>query len=254
MTQKKEQEVRMNKGIPPMRVLVACEYSGTVRDAFAAQGHDAMSCDLLPTDRPGNHYQGDVRDVLDDVWDLMVCHPPCTYLSVSGIHWNNRGRGWTETEKALDFVRLLLGTDIPLIALENPVSIISSRIRKPDQIIHPYQFGHDASKATCLWLKNLPPLEPTEYVEPKYVCCGLSLDVEAVGIRGCANCGGDKPARPRWGNQTVSGQNKLAPSADRWKLRSTTYQGIAAAMAEQWSTQLIRERLNKKLRGWTMIL
>jgi len=140
-----------------MKVLVACEYSGTVRDAFIAKGHDAMSCDLLPTDKPGPHYQGDVCDILDDGWDLMIAHPPCTYLSVSGIHWNNRGRGWEETDKALDFVRLLLSANIPKIALENPVSIISSRIRKPDQIIHPYQFGHDASKATCLWLKNLPP-------------------------------------------------------------------------------------------------
>jgi hypothetical protein len=194
-----------------MKVLVACEYSGTVRDAFIAKGHDAMSCDLLPTDKPGPHYQGDVCDILDDGWDLMIAHPPCTYLSVSGIHWNNRGRGWEETDKALDFVRLLLSANIPKIALENPVSIISSRIRKPDQIIHPYQFGHDASKATCLWLKNLPKLQPTNIIAPRIV-----------------------NGRPRWGNQTDSGQNKLPPSADRWKIRSTTYQGIADAMAETW--------------------
>ena len=111
----------MQRPVLPLRVLVACEYSGTVRDAFAARGHDAMSCDILPTDKPGKHYRGDVRDVLDDGWDLMICHPPCTYLSVSGIHWNNRGRGWEETEKALDFVRLLMGANIPRIALENPV-------------------------------------------------------------------------------------------------------------------------------------
>jgi hypothetical protein len=196
----------------PLRVLVACEYSGTVRDAFAALGHAAMSCDLLPTDRPGAHYQGDVRDMLDQDWDIMIAHPPCTYLSVSGIHWNNRGRGWTQTEKALDFVRLLLGANIPHIALENPVSIISSKIRKPDQIIHPHQFGHDASKATCLWLKNLPKLQPTQSVPPRIV-----------------------NGKPRWANQTNSGQNKLAPSNDRWKLRSTTYSGIAEAMAAQWS-------------------
>ena len=195
----------------PLRVLVACEYSGTVRDAFAARGHDAMSCDILPTDKPGNHYQGDVREVLDDGWDLMICHPPCTYLSVSGIHWNNRGRGWEETDKALDFVRLLLSANIPKIALENPVSIISSRIRKPDQTINPHQFGHDASKRTCLWLKNLPKLSPTEIIAPRMI-----------------------EGKPRWGNQTDSGQNKLAPSKDRWKLRSTTYQGIAEAMAQVW--------------------
>jgi hypothetical protein len=223
--------------VPPLRVLVACEYSGTVREAFAARGHHAMSCDLLPTDRPGKHYQGDVRDVLDDGWDLMIAHPPCTYLSVSGIHWNDRGRGWEETEKALDFVRLLMGANIPKIAVENPVSIISSKIRKPDQIVQPWQFGHDASKATCLWLKNLPLLKPTKYVEPQYFCCGLPLDVEAVGMRGCANCEGDKLARPRWGNQTASGQNKLAPSKDRWKVRSTTYPGIADAMAIHWGNR-----------------
>ena len=194
-----------------LRVLVACEYSGVVRDAFIARGHHAMSCDILPTDKPGKHYQGDVRDVLDDGWDLMICHPPCTYLSVSGIHWNNRGRGWEETEKALDFVRLLMGANISRIALENPVSIISSRIRKPDQIIHPHQFGHDASKATCLWLKNLLKLQPTENVLPRIV-----------------------NGKPRWANQTDGGQNKLAPSDDRWKLRSTTYQGIADAMALAW--------------------
>jgi hypothetical protein len=204
-----------------MRVLVACEYSGTVRDAFAALGHDAMSCDILPTDRPGNHYQGDVRDVLDDGWDLMIAHPPCTYLSVSGIHWNNRGRGWEETEKSLGFVRLLMGSDIPRIALENPVSIISSRIRKPDQIIHPHQFGHDASKATCLWLKNLPKLQATESIAPRII-----------------------NGKSRWGNQTDSGQNKLAPSKDRWKIRSTTYTGIAEAMAAQWSAHALSSRTN----------
>jgi len=198
--------------VHPLRVLVACEYSGTVRDAFASRGHDAMSCDILPTDSPGKHYQGDVRDVLDDGWDLMICHPPCTYLSVSGIHWNNRGRGWTETENALEFVRLLMGANIPKIALENPVSIISSRIRKPDQIIQPNQFGHDASKSTCLWLKNLPKLQATESVPPRIV-----------------------NGKPRWENQTDGGQNKLAPSDYRWKLRSTTYQGIAHAMATCWT-------------------
>lgn len=195
-----------------MRVLVACEYSGAVRDAFIARGHDAMSCDLLPTDKPGPHYQGDVLDIINDGWDLMVAHPPCTYLSVSGMHWTTRGlRDPQLTEDALEFVHVLLNAPIPRIALENPVSVISSRIRKPDQIITPYQFGHDASKKTCLWLKNLPLLKPTQYVEPRIV-----------------------NGKKRWGNQTDSGQNKLAPSEDRWKIRSETFSGIANAMADQW--------------------
>lgn len=199
-----------------MRVLVACEYSGMVRDAFLRAGHYAMSCDLLPSESrlPGDHHQGDVMEVLDRDWDLMVAHPPCTYLAVSGMHWTSRGlRDPSLTEQALEFVRLLLDAPIPRIALENPVSVISSRIRKPDQIIHPWQFGHDASKATCLWLKNLPKLVPTGIVPPRIIS-----------------------GRKRWGNQTDGGQNKLAPSADRWKLRSTTYEGIAVAMANQWGS------------------
>ena len=195
-----------------MRVLIACEYSGTVRDAFIARGHDAMSCDLLPTDAPGPHYQGDVRDILGDGWDLMIAHPPCTYLSVSGMHWTTRGlRDPKLTEDALEFVQLLMDAPIPRIALENPVSIISTRIRKPDQIVHPWQFGHDASKRTCLWLKNLPPLVPTDVLP-----------------------GG---AKARRANQTASGQNRLGPSPDRWKIRSATYQGIADAMADQWGNK-----------------
>jgi len=198
--------------IKSMRVLVACEYSGTVRDAFRRAGHDAMSCDLLPTEAPGPHYQGDVRDVLDDGWDLMVAHPPCTYLSVSGMHWTTRGlRDPQLTEDALTFVRLLMDAPIARIAIENPVSVISSRIRKPDQIVQPWMFGHDASKKTCLWLKGLPRLVPTAVVAPRIV-----------------------NGRKRWGNQTNSGQNKLPPSEDRWKIRSATYQGIADAMADQW--------------------
>jgi hypothetical protein len=217
-----------------MRVLVACEYSGRVRDAFIRGGHEAMSCDLLPTDSPGPHYQGDVRDVLYDGWDLMVAHPPCTYLSVSGMHWTTRGlRDPQLTEDALAFVRLLMDAPIERIAVENPVSVISSRVRPPDQIVNPYEFGHDASKKTCLWLKGLPKLRPTDLIEPRWVCCGTELP-EGAGKYGCANCNGDKSARPRWGNQTDSGQNKLAPSADRWKIRSETYAGIASAMAEQW--------------------
>ncbi len=195
-----------------MKVLIACEYSGTVRDAFIKAGHDAMSCDLLPTDVPGPHYQGDVFDIIHDGWDLMIAHPPCTYLSVSGMHWTARGlRDPKLTEDALEFVVGLMMVNIKMIAIENPVSIISSRIRKPDQIITPYMFGHDASKKTCLWLKNLPCLHPTNYVEPRVV-----------------------DGKPRWGNQTDSGQNKLPPSKDRWKIRSKTFQGIADAMALQW--------------------
>lgn len=195
-----------------MRVLVACEYSGRVRDAFIARGHTAMSCDLLPTDVPGPHYQGDVRDILNDGWDLMVAHPPCTYLCSSGLHWNTkRPERAAQTEEALDFVRFLLACDIEKIAIENPIGCISSRIRKPDQTIQPWQFGHDASKATCLWLKNLPLLKPTNVIQGRMV-----------------------NGKVRYGNQTDSGQNKLPPSADRWKIRSETYLGIAEAMADQW--------------------
>lgn len=200
-----------------MKVLVACEYSGTVRDAFIRAGHDAMSCDLLPTDVPGPHYQGDVTRILDKGWDLMIAHPPCTYLTVSGLHWNKRDPARAQlTEESLQFVALLLNAPIPRIALENPVGIISTRIRKPDQIIQPYEFGHDASKKTCLWLKNLPKLEPTQYFPPRIVESG------------------PHKGRKRWSNQTDSGQNRLPPSDDRWKIRSTTYLGIAEAMVARW--------------------
>ena len=200
-----------------MRVLVACEYSGVVRDAFLARGHDAVSCDLLPTESPGPHIQGDVLDVLEDNWDMMIAHPPCTYLSVSGMHWTRRGlRDPALTEEALQFVWRLMQAPIARIALENPLSVISSRIRKPDQIVQPYQFGHDASKKTCLWLQDLPALTPTQYVEPRWV----------------AREGRDP--LPRWANQTDSGQNRLPPSADRWKKRSAFWTGIAEAMATQW--------------------
>lgn len=195
-----------------MRVLVACEYSGRVRDAFIAKGHDAMSCDLLPTDSPGPHYQGDVRDILNDGWDLMIAHPPCTYLSVSGMHWTTRGlRDPQLTEDALDFVRMLMSAKIPKKCIENPVSVISSRIKKPSQIIQPWWFGEDASKKTCLWLEGLEPLKPTNIIE------GKKINSKTV-----------------WGNQTASGQNKLSPSDDRWKKRSETFLGVAKAMADQW--------------------
>jgi len=192
-----------------MRVLVACEFSGVVRDAFTARGHFAVSCDLMPSEKPGHHYMGDVRDIIQEGWDLMVCHPPCTYLSSSGLHWNTkRPERASRTEDALDFVRMFLDAPVEKIALENPVGCISSRVRKPDQIIQPWQFGHPESKAICLWLKGLPLLQYTDV---------LSL-----------------PESGRWDNQTPSGQNKLGPSENRWMERSRTYSGIATAMAEQW--------------------
>ena len=193
-----------------MRVLVACEYSGRVREAFRNLGHAAWSCDLLESeDSSPFHIQGDVIPLLEQGWDLMIAHPPCTYLAVSGLHWNKRVPGRAEkTEGALAFVRTLMSAPIPRIALENPVSCISSRIRKPDQVIQPWWFGEDASKKTCLWLKGLPLLTPTNKLQ------------------------GDE--RTRRANQTPSGQNNLGPSPDRWKERSRTYQGIADAMAMQW--------------------
>ena len=192
-----------------MKVLIACEFSGVVRDAFAARGHDAWSCDLLPSDSPGNHIQGDVLDLIEQDWDLMIAHPPCTHLAVSGARWFKDKQ--KEQAEALDFVRALLAAPIDRIALENPVSVISSKVRKPDQIIQPWQFGHPESKKTCLWLKGLPLLEPTTIL--------------------------DLPESGRWKNQTPSGQNNLGPSVDRWKKRSVTCSGIASAMAEQWETK-----------------
>lgn len=232
-----------------MRVLVACEFSGTVRDAFVASGHEAMSCDLLPTESPGNHYQGDVRDVIGDSWDLMIAHPPCTYLCSSGLHWNKRTPGRESmTLEALEFVRTLMDAPIGRIAIENPVGRISTAIRKPDQTIQPWQFGHDASKATCLWLKNLPKLKTTKsLIRPAWIeceCCGGMMcqrhgvhaydcecpDIDEWALRN------DSPYETRYENQTPSGQNKLAPGPDRWKERSKTYPGIAEAMAQQWGT------------------
>jgi site-specific DNA-cytosine methylase len=189
-----------------LRVLVACEYSGAVRDAFRALGHDAMSCDLLPTDAPGPHYQGDVRDVLGDGWDLLVAHPPCTDLAVSGARWFPAKIADGRQGRALDFVRLLLDAPVAHIAVENPVSVISTYIRKPSQVIQPWMFGEGEVKTTCLWLKGLPLLRPTDVVEGR---------VQRV-----------------W---------RMGPSPDRWKLRSATYRGIAAAMAEQWSAALLGE-------------
>ena len=186
-----------------MRVLVACEYSGRVRQAFRDRGHDAWSCDLLPAEDGGGakHMQGDVGQFLHMQWDLMVAHPPCTHLAVSGSRWfKDKSK---EQAEALDFVRLLMAAPIERIAIENPISVISSKIRKPDQIIQPWQFGHGETKATCLWLKNLPKLEPTNIVE-------------------------GREARV----------HRMSPGPNRWKERSRTYQGIADAMAAQWAPLL----------------
>jgi site-specific DNA-cytosine methylase len=187
-----------------VKVLVACEFSGIVRDAFARRGHLAVSCDLLPSEtecapvlRRSSHIQGDVLDIIGDGWDLLIAHPPCTHLAVSGARWFKDKQA--EQAEALDFVRALLDASVERIALENPISIISSRIRKPDQIIQPWQFGHGEVKATCLWLKNLPKLIPTNIVE-------------------------GREARV----------HRMPPGPDRWKERSRTFTGIANAMAEQW--------------------
>ena len=192
-----------------MRVLIACEYSGTVRDAFRVQGHDAMSCDLLPTDRPGPHHQGNIFDVILDGWDMMIAHPPCTHLAVSGAKHFAAKQADGRQAAALFFVQRLLDAPIPRIALENPVSIISSQIRRPDQIIQPWMFGHEATKTTCLWLKGLPHLVPT--------------DIVGKGARHVTKGG---KSLPQWYN--------LPPSPDRWKIRSATFKGIADAMAAQW--------------------
>lgn len=190
-----------------MKVLVACEYSGTVRDAFLARGHDAMSCDLLPTESPGPHYQGDVMDILNDGWDLMIAHPPCTHLAVSGAAWFAEKRADGRQQTGIDFFMKMINADIPKICVENPVCIMSSMYRKPDQIIQPYMFGHPESKKTCLWLKNLPLLTPTNDVKSQWELL-------------------PKNQRERL--------HYLPPSVDRWKLRSKTFPGIAEAMAIQW--------------------
>jgi hypothetical protein len=210
-----------------VKVLVGCEHTGTVRRAFRERGHQAWSCDLLPASdgETFHHYQGDVLTILDQDWDLAVFHPDCTYLTNSAAWaftngpYHQKVKAGTlvgaarrkAREQAIDFVWLLLNAPIPRIAIENPIGALSRAIGRPQQIIQPWMFGADASKATCLWLKGLPPLEPTQIIEPR-------------NVRG----------RPRWANQTDSGQNRLSPSGDRWAKRAATYPGIAAAMAEQW--------------------
>lgn len=201
-----------------LRVLVACEYSGTVRDAFSALGHYAISCDLLPTDSPGNHHQGDIFEVMDDGFDLMVAHPPCTHLAVSGArHFHKKQK---EQAEALDFVRRLMAANIRHIAIENPVSIISSKIRKPDQIIQPWMFGDPFQKTTCLWLKELPNLTPTKIVD-----------------KGAFHEWVDKKTGKKK-RQAVWDMEAFKKGVDRGKVRSKTFQGIADAMAQQWSTHV----------------
>lgn len=191
----------MNKN--KLRVLVGCEFSGIVRDAFLARGHDAVSCDLLPTEQPGPHIQGDVFQALKQEWDLMIAFPPCTHLAVSGARWFKDKL--QEQSAAIAFVGSLMSADVPRIAIENPIGILSTHIRKPDQIVHPWMFGHGEVKATCLWLKNLPLLNPTNIVEER---------------------------KPRVHHEP--------PSPDRWKNRSRTLPGLARAMAAQWSEDLTR--------------
>jgi hypothetical protein len=215
--------------------LIACEESGAVRDAIIQRGHMAVSCDLLPSSATANrhlHIMGDVVPLLGMGWDGMICFPPCTYLSSSGLHWNKRPGnvryGGTQTEEALDFVRLLLGAPIEHIALENPQGCIGTRIRPADQFVQPYEFGDDASKKTGLWLKNLPPLE----IDPAKRCPGRIVEWPR----------GSGRMVERWDNQTDSGQNKLPPTDDRSVLRSKTYPGIAEAMADRWIAHILAQR------------
>lgn len=199
-----------------MKILIACEYSATVREAFHTRGHDAWSCDLLPTDVPGQHYQCDVRDVLANDWDLVIAHPPCQHIAVSGARYFKQKQADGRQQQGIDFFMLFTRLSCRW-CIENPVGIMSRVYRKPDQIIQPHEFGHPESKKTCLWLNGLPKLTPTSICQPPRY---------SVGENG--------RQLPRWDNQTASGQNSLSPSQDRSQIRSKTYQGIAEAMAEQW--------------------
>lgn len=222
-----------------LNVLVGCESSGTVREAFRKLGHNAWSCDILPADDGSTfHMQWDVLEAIDTpyTWDLAIFHPPCTHLAVSGAaHFAQKIKDGRQQE-GIDFFMELVNAPIERIAVENPVCIMSRLYRKPDQIIQPWMFGHDASKKTCLWLKNLQKLTPTSMVPPpRFRCrwCGYMYKNEGEGSRKCDKCHGEGVV-PRYSNQTPDGSNNLGPSPDRWKLRSKTYQGIADAMALQW--------------------
>lgn len=196
-----------------MKVLVACECSGIVRDAFVRRGHDAISCDVLPSERPGNHIQSSAlaQVVAGGGWDLLIAFPDCTFLTISANAWAHAEWRVEARLAALHFVRALWAFPVPRIAIENPVGVLATFWRKPDQIIQPHEYGHDASKQTCLWLRNLAPLEPTQHVAPRVV-----------------------DGKPRWANQTDAGQNNLPDVEGRWMERARTYEGIAEAMAEQW--------------------
>lgn len=199
-----------------MRVLVACEYSGAVRDEFIKLGHDAMSCDLLPTDVPGPHYQGDVFDIINDGWDLMIAFPPCTHLALSGSQWFEAKRKDGRQQEALEFVKILMLAPIDKIAIENPMGVIPTYIRPYDQVIQPYEFGDPFQKTTCLWLKNLPKLTPTKIVQK-------GKFKEFVSKKGV------KKKQPLWYYEALTSKEET------WKLRSQTFPGIAKAMADQWS-------------------
>jgi site-specific DNA-cytosine methylase len=203
------------------RVLIACECSGAVRDAFTAKGFYAVSCDIKDTEAPGLHHKGDVFEIINEGWDLMIAHPPCTHLAVSGAAHFAKKIADGRQQAALDFVQKLMDANIPKIAIENPVSVISSKIRKPDQIIHPYQFGHKTTKGTCLWLKGLPLLKPTNIVEKgewkEWIC-------EKTG---------KKKRQTLWFYET-----SCLPQSQRGTARSRTFQGIADAMADQWGAVL----------------
>lgn len=211
------------EGLIRMKILIACEYSGVVRDAFLVNGHDVLSCDLLPTESRGPHHQGDVRTLFKEKWDMMIAFPPCTHLAVSGARWFKDKQ--KEQKEAIEFFMAMVNAPIERIAIENPIGIMSTKYRKPDQIIQPWQFGEDASKATCLWLKNLPLLIPTNII-----------------------------LKERYKNQTPSGQNNLPPSHDRWKKRSKTYLGIADAMADQWDISKFNANRDKRYTSYQLSL
>lgn len=235
-----------------MNVLIGCERSGKVRDAFCKRGHNAISCDLFASDGDplNKHYRGDVLDLIriSPRWDLAIFHPDCTYLTSSGLHWNNKVPGRAaKTKKALTFVRKLLKADAERIVLENPIGRINTAIRPPDFYIHPWQYGHDASKKTGIWTKNLPKLIPTKIIAPHLYCCSIELERYRVFVDGptkskwrseiikpCQVCKGSKRPKYIWGNQTPTGQNKLGPSDERAQLRGETYDGWANAFAKQY--------------------
>lgn len=200
-----------------MRVLIACEFSGIVRDAFRSRGHDAVSCDLLPSETPGPHMQGDILSLLDDSWDLMIAHPPCTYLTVAANGWHaRRPERAPLREDAAEFFMALYNAPIPRVCIENPIGVMSTRFRKPDQIVQPWMFGHDTRKATCFWLRGLPRLLPTEVVAPETV----------------------KGTSPK--GKKYYALNWLPANAERWKIRSRTFQGIANAFASQWGSLVLQ--------------